>query len=40
MVEAAATAAPPRRDRRENSLMDFSPLAAAAQKRPRDFQLA
>src|SRR6266481_7627597 len=28
MVEAAAaTIAPPRRDRRENSLMDFSPLA-------------
>jgi len=28
MVEAAAAAtAPPRRDRRESSLMDFSPLA-------------
>jgi hypothetical protein len=40
MVAAAIAAAPPSRDRRENSFMVFSPLVAAAQKRPRDFQLA
>jgi len=27
-------------DLRENSLMDFSPLIAPAQNRPRDFRLA
>src|ERR1700674_4268128 len=32
VAAAAAAAAPPSRVRRENSLMDFSPLAAAAQR--------
>src|SRR5260370_71621 len=30
IVEAAAATAPPRRDRRENSFMEFSPLAVPA----------
>jgi len=36
----AAATAPPSMDRRENSLMEFSPLVAAAQWRSCDFRLA
>jgi len=40
IVAAAAATAPPSMDRRENSLMEFSPLVAAAQWRSCDFRLA